>query len=72
MMQQVQIVIIENTYNNKKVDTKIIFEKGFSEKENHSGIGLWEVNQIVMKNNNIVLKTTNDEKYFRQELQIYY
>ena len=70
--QQVQIVIIENTYNNKKVDTKKIFEKGFSEKENHSGIGLWEVNQIVMKNNNVVLKTTNDDKLFKQELQIYY
>lgn len=70
--QQVQIVIIENTYNNKQVDTKIIFEKGISGKENHSGIGLWEVNQIVMKNNNIVLKTTNDDNYFKQELQIYY
>ena len=54
------------------MDTKIIFEKGISGKENHSGIGLWEVNQIVMKNNNIVLKTTNDDKFFKQELQIYY
>lgn len=70
--QQVQIIFIENTYANKQIDTKIIFEKGISEKENHSGIGLWEVNQIISKNNNIVLKTTNDEKYFKQELQIYY
>ena len=70
--QKVQIVIIENTYLNKKIDTKKIFEKGISGKENHSGIGLWEVNQIIMKNNNIVLKTSNDEKYFRQELQIYF
>lgn len=70
--QKVQIVIIENTYLNKEIDTKKIFEKGISGKENHSGIGLWEVNQIILKNNNIVLKTTNDEKYFRQELQIYF
>ena len=70
--QRVQIVIIENTYLNKEIDTKKIFEKGFSGKENHTGIGLWEVNQIIKKNNNIVLKTTKDEKYFKQELQIYF
>ena len=70
--QHVQIIIIENTYMNKDIDTKQIFEKGISGKENHSGIGLWEVNNIVKKNNNIVLNTTKDEKYFKQELQIYF
>ena len=70
--QHVQLVIIENTYMNKDIDTKQIFEKGISGKENHSGIGLWEVNSIVKKNNNIVLNTTKDEKYFKQELQIYF
>ena len=68
--QHVQLVIIENTYMNKDIDTKQLFEKGISGKENHSGIGLWEVNNIVKKNNNIVLNTTKDEKYFKQELQI--
>ena len=70
--QHVQLVIIENTYLNKDIDTKKIFEKGISGKENHTGIGLWEVNKIVMNNNNILLKTSNDDKYFKQELQIYY
>ena len=70
--QHVQIIIIENTYNNKNINIDKIFEKGFSGKENHTGIGLWEVNKIVMNNNNIVLKTTNDDKFFKQELQIYY
>ena len=70
--QHVQIIIIENTYLNKNIDTKKIFEKGFSGKENHTGIGLWEVNNIIMKNNNAVLKTTKDDKYFKQELQIYF
>ena len=70
--QHVQIVIIENTYLNKDIDTKKIFEKGFSGKENHTGIGLWEVNKIVMNNNNIVLKTSKDDKFFKQELQIYF
>ncbi len=70
--QHVQIIIIENTYLNKDIDTKKIFEKGISGKENHTGIGLWEVNKIVMNNNNIVLKTSKNEKYFKQELQIYF
>ena len=70
--QHVQLVIIENTYMNKDIDTKQIFKKGISGKENHSGIGLWEVNNIIKKNNNIVLNTTKDEKYFKQELQIYF
>ena len=53
------------------VFTKKIFEKGVSEKENHSGMGLWEIKQILMKNNNIKLITTNDDKYFKQQLEIY-
>lgn len=67
-----QIICIENTYNNKDVDTKTIFEKGVSGKENHTGIGLWEVNQIISKNNNIVLHTSKNEKHFKQHLEIYY
>lgn len=67
-----QIIIVENTYLNKEVDTSKIFEKGVSEKKNHMGMGLWEVNQIIMKNNNIHLLTTKDEKYFKQQLEIYY
>ena len=70
--RNVQIVIIENTYLNKDIDTNKIFEKGVSSKENHTGIGLWEVNKIVINNNNTVLKTSKDEKYFKQELQIYF
>ena len=32
-----------------------IFNKGFTEKENHTGIGLWEVRKILSKNNNITI-----------------
>ena len=31
-----QLIIIENTYNNKDIDTEKIFEKGVTEKENHT------------------------------------
>ena len=68
----VQIITIENTYIDKDIDTTKIFDKGVSGKENHSGIGLWEVKQIEKKYNNIVLHTSKDEKYFKQQLEIYY
>ena len=63
---------IKNNYNNKNIDTAKIFEKGITEKENHSGIGLWEVNQILKRNNNAKLITNNGDKYFEQTLEIYY
>ena len=67
-----QLVIVENTYKNKDVDTHKIFEKGVSGKENHTGLGLWEVNKILSKNKNITLFTTKNDKYFSQQLEIYY
>lgn len=67
-----QIICVENTYTNKDIDTKTIFEKGVTGKKDHMGIGLWKVNQIVMEHNNIVLHTSKDETYFKQQLEIYY
>ena len=67
-----QIISIENTYNNKDIDVQKIFEKGISGKDKHSGIGLWEVNQIINKHNNVVLNTSKNDKYFKQQLEIYY
>lgn len=67
-----QLIIIENTYKDKDVDTERIFNKGFSGKENHTGLGLWEVRKILNKNKNISLYTTKNEKYFTQQIEIYY
>ena len=67
-----QIIRIENTYKNKDVDTEKIFEKGISSKENHTGLGLWEIRKLVKKNNNINLFTSKTDKYFSQQLEIYY
>lgn len=66
------IVLIENTYKNKDIDINTIFNKGYSEKENHTGLGLWEITQILKKNNNVNLTTTKDDEYFSQQLEIYY
>lgn len=70
--QHVQIILIENTYFNSEIDMEKIFKKGISGKKNHSGIGLWEVNNIIKKFNYVILNTTKDDKYFKQELQIYF
>lgn len=53
-----QLLIIENTYNNKDVNTDKIFEKSYSTKPGNTGLGLWEVRQILKKNNNLNLFTT--------------
>lgn len=64
-------IIIQNTYNNKDVDTEDIYRKGVTSKENHSGLGLWKIRQILMHNNNLNLFTTKDSKFFTQQFEIF-
>lgn len=66
-----QLLIIENTYMQKDVDTEKIYEKGFSSKPHNTGLGLWEVRQILKKHNNLNLFTSKDDKFFKQQLEIY-
>ena len=51
------LVIIDNTYKNKNINVDKIYEKDFSTKSKttNSGLGLWEVRQILKKNNNLNL-----------------
>ena len=65
------LVIIQNTYKNKDVDTERIYQKGLTSKENHSGLGLWKVRQILMKNNNLNLFTTKNDELFTQQFEIF-
>lgn len=70
------LFIIENTYSNKDVNTDRIFEKGYTSKteddgKNH-GLGLWEVREILKKNNNLNLYTTKNDRLFKEQLEIYY
>ena len=68
------LVIVENSYKNKTVDIDKIFEKGYTSKENCSkkehGLGLWNIRNILMTNEDLNLYTTAD-KLFRQQLEIY-
>lgn len=67
----VQLIIIENTYNDKDLNMDKIFEKGVSGKENHTGLGLWEVKKLVNKNSNVKLISKAQNGLFTQQLEIY-
>jgi two-component system sensor histidine kinase AgrC len=70
-----QLFVIENTYLSKDINIDKIFEKGYTSKESETkghGLGLWEVRKVLKKNNNLNLHTTKDDKYFKQQLEIYY
>lgn len=66
-----QMLIIENTYNDKHVSIEKIFEKDYSTKPNNTGLGLWEVRKILSRNSNLNLHTSKDKDYFSQQLEIY-
>ena len=63
-----------SSYNSEKdIDTCKIFEKNFTtKKENgNKGIGLWNVQKILKKNEMLELYTSKTSKYFEQSLRIY-
>lgn len=70
------LFIIENTYANKNVNVDRIFEKGYTSKTEDDGkshgLGLWEVREVLRKNNNLNLYTTKDSRLFKQQIEIYY
>lgn len=73
--QKCQILSIENTYSNKNIEISKLSTKGYTSKtdnkESH-GIGLWQVDKMIKKHNNVILDTSKDDKLFKQELVIYY
>lgn len=66
-----QLIIIENTYKNKDIDTFKIFEKSYSTKSNNTRLGLWNINKILNKHDNLAIFTTKDNELFKQQLEIY-
>lgn len=70
--KHMQLLIIENTYKNKDINTDKIFEKGYSTKKGNTGLGLWEIRQILKKNNNLNLFTTKNSEFFTQQFEIFY
>ena len=70
-----QVLTIENTYPDKDIDISKLSEKGYTSKtadKGAHGIGLWQVSKMLKKHSNLILDTSKDEKFFKQELAIYY
>lgn len=67
-----QLFIISNSCISNDISVEKIFEKGYSTKKNNSGLGLWEVHNILEKNEQANLHTTIRENTFIQQLEIYY
>ena len=65
------VITIENTYENKDVDTCKIFEKNYTTKKGNTGLGLWKIQDILRKDNSLELFTSKDESMFKQKLEIY-
>ena len=65
------IILIENTYTDQKIDTKKIFENNYTSKPGNSGIGLFKVRKILKKYGNVILNTTVDNGIFKQTMEIY-
>ena len=70
--RNMQTIIIENTFKDDNIDTDKIFTKGYSTKKNQTGLGLWQVEKILKRNNNLNLYTTKNGTFFRQQLEIFY
>ena len=68
------IIIVKNTYDNKKIEIDRLFEKGYTTKQDDNkchGLGLWEVRKILNKNDNLNLFTTVEGAFFKQQLEVY-
>ena len=70
-IQNCQMLVIENTYLDEKVDFEHMFEKGVSSKKHNTGLGLWEVNKILKKYPNVNLNTSYNGHFFTQQLEMY-
>lgn len=68
---QKQVLIVENTFKDNKISIDQLFEKDFTTKPNNSGLGLWEIRQILKKHSNLNLHTSKNNDYFLQQLEIY-
>ena len=68
------VMIVKNTYDNEKIDFKKLYEKGYTtkqESDQRHGLGLWEVQKIINRNDNLRLATSIEGDFFKQQLNIY-
>lgn len=66
-----KILIIENTIQKEKINTKEIFDYGFSSKGDNRGIGLANIKEILDKYPKLNLYTTSEHYIFSQEIHFF-
>lgn len=71
--KNLDLITISNSIKDTNIDTKKIFEKNYSTKENPSGFGLYEVQKFVNSNPQSCITATIDKEnmLFTQNLTIY-
>lgn len=65
-----KIIIIQNTYKDKNINLKKIYEQSYSTKGNDRGLGLSTLKESISKANNIILDTKISEEFFTQIITI--
>ncbi|MFP3155522.1 GHKL domain-containing protein [Lachnospiraceae bacterium ZAX-1] len=65
------LIVIGNSTNEDAIPLEKIFQKGYSSKGNDRGLGLYNTNNLLSKQKNVVCKTTFQNKYFTQYLEIF-
>lgn len=65
-------ISIENSCDGSSRNSYKIFNKDFSTKPQHTGLGLWKVKKILKRYDNVKLNTSVKKDMFKQQLQIYY
>ncbi|MDY4760525.1 sensor histidine kinase [Streptococcus thoraltensis] len=65
-----QIILVENTIKEERIEVKQLFELGFSSNGYGRGIGLANVSSIIGKYSHIVLETKSQNYYFTQTIKI--
>lgn len=69
-MNNDKYIIIENTCKNKDIDLEKIYTKEFSTKKGNTGLGLWEVRNIVNKIEEMSLNTVIENERFKHILKV--
>lgn len=67
-----KVILIKNSCIAKDININRIFEKNYSSKKSkQNGLGLWEINMILKKYDNIKLYTSYNKNIFQQKLEFY-
>ena len=63
-------IIISNRFPDNGVMLHKLKQKGFSTKNGHQGIGLWNAQKIISSYDNVLLETTMKRDYFTQHIEL--